>query len=91
LTVQITFAYERMRFAVSDSKNHWRMTILDDPDLVVNSDIPRWVLKKAAAMVVSRQETHHKPTEREMVYSSFSVQPLYVVELKLSLRIRLTS
>ena len=27
-----------MRFAVSDSKNHWCMTILDDLDLVANSD-----------------------------------------------------
>jgi hypothetical protein len=37
--MQITSAYKMMRFAVSDSKNQWRMTILDDPDLVANSDI----------------------------------------------------
>ena len=39
LTMQIISAYKMMRFAVSDSKNHWRMTILDDLDLVANSDI----------------------------------------------------
>jgi hypothetical protein len=39
LTVQVTFAYKVMRSAIGDSKNHWRMTILDDPDLIANSDI----------------------------------------------------
>ena len=54
------FAYKMTQSAVSDSKNHWRMTMLDDPDLVTNGDIGSTqsevftaVLKKAAAMVES--------------------------------------
>ena len=58
LTMQITFTYKVMRFAVGGSKNHWRMTILDDPDLVANSnigstqpEISATSPKEAAAMV----------------------------------------
>jgi hypothetical protein len=70
----IMFAYKLMRFAVSDSKNHWHMTFLDDPDLAANSEpeiSAAGFQKKAAAMVVScyAKKPIDKVTGQGMVYS----------------------